>query len=119
MHERRSRPFQHAAFFGRGLAGAPDATALQLLKHYVAALDETPTLTADLARLAVSHICDLAALALGATRDAAELANGRGLRAARLRAIKADILARLGAREPLASTNWVNEVSSLSNSLRT
>ena len=35
---------------------------------------------------------DLVALAIGATRDAAEIAKGRGLRAARLRAIKADIV---------------------------
>jgi AraC-like DNA-binding protein len=62
-------------------------------------LDETPALNHDLAQLAVSHIYDLAALALGATRDAAEAAKGRGLRAARLTAIKADILDRLGARD--------------------
>jgi AraC-like DNA-binding protein len=34
-------------------------------------------------------------VALGATRDAAEIADGRGLRAARLRAIKADIAGKL------------------------
>jgi AraC-like DNA-binding protein len=34
-------------------------------------------------------------MALGATRDAAEIAAGRGLRAARLRAIKADIAQHL------------------------
>ena len=33
---------------------------------------------------------------LGATRDAAEIASGRGLRAARLRAIKGDIASNLG-----------------------
>ena len=38
---------------------------------------------------------DLVALALGASREAAEIANGRGLRAARLTAIKADIRAAL------------------------
>lgn len=38
------------------------------------------------------------AMALGATRDAAEVAMGRGVRAARLNAIKADIRAHLGER---------------------
>ena len=36
---------------------------------------------------------------MGATRDAAEIAKGRGLRVARLRAIKADIAERLAAPE--------------------
>jgi transcriptional regulator GlxA family with amidase domain len=44
-----------------------------------------------LQQLVVSHIYDLVALAAGATRDAAESAQGRGLRAARLLAIKQDI----------------------------
>jgi AraC-like DNA-binding protein len=42
-----------------------------------------------------THIHDLCALAIGATRDAAEVARGRGLRAARLREIKADIVRNL------------------------
>jgi len=75
-------------------AGAP---ALQLLKHYVAIFDDTTALTPELARLAVTHVYDLAAIAFGATRDAAEVAKGRGLRAARLSAIKADIVAHLSA----------------------
>jgi AraC-like DNA-binding protein len=45
----------------------------------------------ELGRLAAAHIHDLLVLALGATRDAAEIASGRGLRVARLRAIKGDI----------------------------
>jgi AraC-like DNA-binding protein len=40
---------------------------------------------------------DLIAMALGATRDAAAVANGRGMRAARLKAVKADIAANLTA----------------------
>jgi AraC-like DNA-binding protein len=43
------------------------------------------------------HLLDLTALCLGAVGDAAELAKRRGLAAARLDAIKADILRRLGA----------------------
>lgn len=39
------------------------------------------------------------ASALGATRDGAEIACGRGVRAARLRAVKADILEHLGSLE--------------------
>jgi len=42
---------------------------------------------------------DLVAVALGATRDAAETANGRGVRAARLSAIKSDIMAHLAHPE--------------------
>jgi AraC-like DNA-binding protein len=50
----------------------------------------------DLRQLVVTHMHDLVALALGASRDAAEIANGRGLRAARLHSIKADIRTSLG-----------------------
>jgi AraC-like DNA-binding protein len=57
---------------------------------------------------------DLAALALGATREAAMLAAGRGVRAARLRAIKADILAHLTERalslDMVAARQGVSEV---------
>lgn len=38
-----------------------------------------------------THVQDLALMALGATREAAEVAAGRGVRAARLKAIKADV----------------------------
>jgi AraC-like DNA-binding protein len=70
--------------------------ALRLLSNYLEWLSEEPALsTPEAARLVVTHIYDLAALTMGATRDAAEIANGRGLRMARLRAIKADIADRL------------------------
>ena len=52
-----------------------------------------------LCRAAVTHVHDLIALAIGATGDGAELASRRGLRAARLRAVKADILSNLGTRD--------------------
>src|SRR5439155_12305429 len=55
-------------------------------------------------RLTVAHVYDLVALAIGATRDAAELASSRGLRAARLRAAKADIAANLGSRDLSVTT---------------
>ena len=68
------------------------STALRLLSSYLdvfgnADLAEAP----DVGRAAVAHVYDLLALALNPTRDAAEIAKGRGLRAARLYAIKADI----------------------------
>jgi AraC-like DNA-binding protein len=46
--------------------------------------------------LIATHFHDLISLTLGATRDAVQTAMGRGVRAARLRAIKNDILANLG-----------------------
>ena len=43
-----------------------------------------------------THIYDLCALAIGAAREGTEIAAGRGLRVARLRAVKADIADNLG-----------------------
>jgi AraC-like DNA-binding protein len=65
--------------------------ALRLLKAYCRALQATPAATPQLQRLAVAHVYDLLAVALGATDDAAAIAQGRGVRAARLQAIKDDI----------------------------
>jgi AraC-like DNA-binding protein len=71
----------------------PNSTpALSLLTDYVNIAWQEQTLAdLDLQHLLVSHLCDLMALAIGATRGAAEIAQGRGLRAARLHAIKQDI----------------------------
>lgn len=70
--------------------------ALRLLIGYVEILQREPVpIAPDLLALNASHIHDLAALALGATRDAAHLARSGGVRAARLLAIKADIMANL------------------------
>ncbi|MGH9811088.1 MAG: helix-turn-helix transcriptional regulator, partial [Terriglobia bacterium] len=69
---------------------------LSLLKGYVDLAFGDPALAvADMRRLVAAHLCDLVAVTLGATRDAAAVAEGRGIRAARLRAIKADIEANL------------------------
>jgi AraC-like DNA-binding protein len=66
--------------------------ALGLLTRYLATIENGPSLeTPELARLVAAHIHDLCALAIGAARDAAATAKGRGLRAARLSVIKADI----------------------------
>jgi transcriptional regulator GlxA family with amidase domain len=74
--------------------------ALRLLADYSSILRENPTLTTpEVRHLAVTHIHDLIAVALGATRDGEAIAEGRGIRAARLRAVKEDILANLSAPE--------------------
>jgi AraC-like DNA-binding protein len=69
---------------------------LRLLTSYVdAVLDDPALATPEMRRVVVAQLCDLVAVTLGATRDAAALAEGRGVRAARLRAIKDDIEAHL------------------------
>lgn len=72
------------------------AGVLGLLSGYTEILQSDPApMGAALLALVSSHVHDLAGLALGATHDAAEVAKSGGLRAARLHAIKADIIARL------------------------
>lgn len=74
-----------------------DTSALILLKRYLGIFDEGQALTSELVRLAVGHVYDLVAAALGATRDAIEIGNGRGVRAARLRAMKTYIAERMSS----------------------
>jgi AraC-like DNA-binding protein len=69
--------------------------ALRMLRRYLDAMQDMDLATADLQRLTVAHVYDLMALALGATRDAAHAAADRGVRAARLRAVKEDIARNL------------------------
>jgi AraC-like DNA-binding protein len=70
----------------------PGSGVLRLLVRYLDILDDEDALrTPELRRVVAAHIHDLCALAIGASRDAAEIAKGRGLRAARMRAIKAEI----------------------------
>ncbi|HJS90560.1 MAG TPA: AraC family transcriptional regulator [Steroidobacteraceae bacterium] len=72
---------------------------LRVLWGYLNALHASSGLSElALQPLAVAHIYDLAALALGASREAEEMARGRGVRAARLQAIKADILGILHSK---------------------
>ena len=75
-----------------------DCEALRLLVDYAGVLQDSPDVLAEpaLHRVAVTHVYDLVALALGATRDAAHLANLRGAAAARLHAVKDDIIDNLG-----------------------
>jgi AraC-like DNA-binding protein len=66
--------------------------ALTLLIRYLEALsEESSTETPELQELAAAHVYDLLAIVLGATPDAAETGRRRGVRAARLQAIKTDI----------------------------
>jgi AraC-like DNA-binding protein len=83
--------------------------ALALLRAYVASL---PDRIADpqLGKLSAMHVYDLMALAIGATSEGRELALQRGVRAARLDAIKADLirnvpldLEQLAARQGISS----------------
>lgn len=67
-----------------------DTAALVLLRNYVASLPERLADPA-LGGLVASHVYDLMALAIGATGEGREIARGRGVRAARLEAIKADL----------------------------
>jgi AraC-like DNA-binding protein len=76
------------------------SATLGLLLNYAGILgDEQALATPELQHLAVTHIIDLIALTMGATRDATVLAEGRGGQAARLRAIKLDIVKNLGRRD--------------------
>jgi AraC-like DNA-binding protein len=85
----------YASAFGRPILR--DNPALRVLTRYldiVRAGDET--MGPELAYSVSQHILDLAALALGARGDSADIARQRGVKAARLEAIRSDILERLG-----------------------
>jgi AraC-like DNA-binding protein len=56
-----------------------------------ALIDDPVIATPEMRQLIVAQLCDLIAVTLGATRNATAVAEGRGIRAARLRAIKSDI----------------------------
>jgi AraC-like DNA-binding protein len=68
--------------FAAGRRVAQNTEALSLLRSYLAHLPE----------ISAAHIYDLMALAIGATRDGREVATRRGVRAARLEAIKAALI---------------------------
>jgi AraC-like DNA-binding protein len=80
-----------------------DNEAIKLLVGYAAALRAMQTITApSVQRSAVAHVYDLIALALG-TAGEAEVDEARGVRAARLRAIKADIVEHLEREESVTT----------------
>ncbi len=67
-----------------------ETPGLQLLRNYAAAFDEAGAApTPGLTQLFVSHVHDLVALVLGAGREGQHQIANRGLKAARLQAIKA------------------------------
>jgi AraC-like DNA-binding protein len=73
-----------------------ETSALRLLASYLRAIDMGHALDAPELCLAVaSHIHDLVALSVGATQGYRTAAEERGVRAARLQTIKADIAANL------------------------
>ena len=70
--------------------------ALRLLRGYLGLLHQGDGLAdPEICGLAAAHIHDLVAVALGATRDGSAIALGRGVRAARIGAIKSDVLRNL------------------------
>ena len=72
--------------------------ALRLLLHYLQSLEQGVELESpELRDLVVTHVHDLLALAVGPTRDSvAAAAAERGVRAARLSMVKADVLENIG-----------------------
>lgn len=69
-----------------------DGEALRLLAGYAEVVQRNGDLNTPEARhLVATHLLDLVALAIGTGRDLAAMAEGRGLAAARLAAIKADV----------------------------
>ena len=87
----------------RALCIRRNSEALRLLRSYMASL---PPQIADqqLGRLSATHVYDLLALAIGATGEYRHLATHRGLKAARLHKVKADLTAepRLSLEEVAA-----------------
>ncbi|WP_027573573.1 AraC family transcriptional regulator [Bradyrhizobium sp. WSM1743] len=79
----------------RPLVHSP-ALAAMLHQYYDLTLRHAADLDASGQSAASQHLLDLVVLMLGTRRDETELAKERGLAAARLEAIKSDILARLG-----------------------
>jgi AraC-like DNA-binding protein len=68
---------------------------LRLLRPYTRTLMDCSTAPA-LQRLATQHVYDLIAIMCGASAEGAQIARERGLRAARLLAVKEDIVRNLG-----------------------
>ncbi len=85
------------AAYGNSIPSSSPALRL-LIKYLDTVLAADELANPDLARSAAAHILDLASLALGARGDRAELALG-GVKAARLRTIKSDILAIIGRND--------------------
>ena len=75
-----------------------DLPALRLLRSYLSAVWDAPIDAGpDLQRSLVTHVYDLLAVMMGAKRDLAAVAQERGVAAARLSAIKRDIVRHLAS----------------------
>ena len=83
--------------FGRPIPSSN--AALHLLNRYIDVVTDSAVTDPTVAHSVSEHMLDLAALALGAHGDDAEIARMRGGTAARLTAIKSDILRALGDSE--------------------
>ena len=82
-----------------------NSPAARLLLGYLRSLDAEETMpAAETSHVVATHVCDLLALALGASRDATAAASVRGARAARLAAIKADVLENLAHHDLSAAS---------------
>ena len=77
----------------------------RLLGDYAAALVAQSDLDATARATAAGHLIDLIVLSLGATSNDAEMARTGGVRAARRRAVKADIVAN--SSDPRLSVDWI------------
>jgi AraC-like DNA-binding protein len=87
----------------RPLSG--ESGVLRLLDNYLAVLEHGRSATvAELRHSVVTHVHDLIAVALGAACDYLDIARGRGIRAARLQAIKSDIAKHLADGDVTAGT---------------
>jgi AraC-like DNA-binding protein len=71
-----------------------NSAATRLLVGYLDVLKDV-AVPPELEQSVVAHACDLLAVAIGATQDGLEIAKTRGIRAARLQAIKRDVIRRL------------------------
>ncbi|RFA26265.1 hypothetical protein CAI21_17450 [Alkalilimnicola ehrlichii] len=93
---------EHAAEPGRRLPAGP---SLSLLRNYALSMLAPKDIGEPDPVRSAAHLHDLATLVLGGQRDAQQRAMDRGLRAARLRAIKADLAAH--ARYGDLSLDWL------------
>lgn len=83
----------------------PEADALRLLVDYAkGAMSLGDTASPELQGIVAQHLRDLVAVLLGAHDDAKGFLADRGVRAARLRAIKAEVMAQLGRGDLSAET---------------
>lgn len=96
-----------AATLGRSMRRKQALTPQwRMFRRYAQALHEDAAgLSPNELAQCAAHVQDLALMALGAAGDAAEIARGRGVKAARLRAVKDDIEQHL--QSPALGPGWI------------